>query len=77
MCVVNVQAVTNQTVAHLAVILDIICSTTTPRKDMNVNYVILEHAFLSVCQDIGVTRVRLCVQTIALNVHQIQRVQVV
>ena len=68
---------TNQTVAHLAVILDIICSSTTPRKDMNVNCVIREHAFLSVCQDIGVARVRLSVQTIALNVHQIQSVQVV
>ena len=75
--VVSAQGVKKLMGAHLAVILDIICTTTTRKKVMNVNCVILGLALLSVDPDIGETRARRSVKIIVLHVHQIQLVQVV
>ena len=73
----SVQTATSLTVVHLAVIMVIICNISAQREAMNVNGVIRGLVHLYVDRDIGETRVRLDVQIIASNVHQIQRARIV
>ena len=72
-----VQLVSNLMVVHLAVILDIICYTTTQKEVMSVNGVMRGLALLFVDQGIGELHVKLDVQIIALSVHLIPRARVV
>ena len=76
--VVSVQPVTNMMVVHLAVMIDITCNTAAQKGVMSVNGVIMGQLVrLSVNRDISEPRVRLSVQEIVMNVHQIQRARVV
>ena len=75
--VVNVQAAIRITVARLAVLMDILCTTVTRHLVMNVNGVNQGLALLSVCQATGEPRVRIIAHRRVTHVHQTQLVRVV